>query len=91
MKSQRNILTYINGEIERNEKEKSTHLGQRDREVLVSVCVETVDKLCSKFVAGSVKHGGSVLDRPALPELEMELLDAIVYFKAAKLQLTKMI
>lgn len=86
MKSQKGILTYVSNQISLAEAHTGA-LQPADRQLLSELCVETVNKLIAKFVNGAAKHGGSVLDRSGLNELEQELLDSVVYLKVARTQI----
>lgn len=62
-------------------------LPTADRELLVSLCINFIHMAVPKFVKGSKEHGNTLVSRPALPELQNEILDAYIYLQAALIQL----
>lgn len=54
-------------------------LLERDRQVLHTALVDFVNRAADKFVLGARENGGTIMSRPAVPELENELIDAWMY------------
>ena len=53
--------------------------------IFIYESLETFNKLfIDKFIKGKQEHGGEITDRPLLPELEKELIDAWAYVQGVK-------
>ena len=84
----RALLTVLNGMITASETALQHPLPGSDRELLTDICLHFLESAIPKFVRGSKEHGGLLTDRPAMPELGDELIDAIMYHSAARKQLS---
>lgn len=61
-------------------------LKDKSKEFLHKRLTEFCEKSLIKFCAGEKEHGGLITDRPALPELKAELIDAWMYAGALEEQ-----
>lgn len=59
-------------------------------EIIVPFAIETANDLerdLDKFVKGQLEHGGNLLDRDIIADLEPEVRDMGIYMRALRLQL----